>query len=191
MNENLPLSTGETVGNRDPSVGSSELDPPHGSRIGDLGHGRSHSSGIRGRTVWVRDGLIEQPIRDTPQLLPDQDSSSVTHRLLPCPAGSAPCRGVPVSVTDVVRTSANDARRGQHNAIRIRHVHRWWLPWVGKLLSCNSIPGGVVWCCLLRRSAVRRGGTTSGPSLGVRASTTPSTVTAPGVGTAKAFPSSA
>jgi len=62
-------------------------------------------------------------------------------------------------------------------------------PRAGKLLSCNSIPGGVVWCCLLRRSAARRGGTTSARSLGVRVSTTPSTVTAPGVGTDKAFPS--
>ena len=58
------------------------------------------------------------------------------------------------------------------------------------LLWLNGFPGCDVSCCPVRRSAGRRGGTTSAASRVVRASTTPSTVTPPAAGMALASPSS-
>ena len=55
----------------------------------------------------------------------------------------------------------------------------------------NGFPGCDVSCCPVRRSAARRGGTTSAASRVVRASTTPSTVTPLVAGTGLALRSSA
>ena len=74
-----------------------------------------------------------------------------------------------------------------------RHVHcrRALLPSESVALqritgSYWLMMGGGRWCCPVRRSAARRGGTTRTPSPGVRASTTPRPVTPPAAGTAPA-----
>ena len=71
-------------------------------------------------------------------------------------------------------TTTNSTTQRQRDQGR-RHVHRRWLRSARFPLCGNAIPGGGVWCCPLRRSAPRPGGTTRTPSRRGRVSTTPGT----------------